>query len=104
MSEKKTVGEGSLLGFTVDSGWYLIEKGSVAVDGVSLTVNKVIDNAFRVMIIPQTSIWTGLTQKNVNDKVNIEFDLIGKYIEKFVSSSAGRTSVTEETLLRHGFI
>ncbi len=104
VAEKRQTGEGYVMSFEGDSGRYLIEKGSVAVDGVSLTVNEVEGNRFRVVIVPHTAALTGLTEKNVNDKVNLEFDIIGKYVEKFVSSR-GRPSTVDEGLLReHGFI
>lgn len=63
---------------------YIIEKGSVAVDGISLTVTAVEENSFSVSVIPHTAAVTTLGFKRVGDKVNIETDLIGKYIEKFV--------------------
>ncbi|QDG53767.1 riboflavin synthase [Persicimonas caeni] len=64
---------------------YLIEKGSVAIDGVSLTVNTVDANRFGVAIIPHTSEHTNLTDYAVGRRVNLESDVIGKYVEKFVS-------------------
>lgn len=102
--EKRAVGEGFLMGFLADSGRYLIEKGSVAIDGVSLTVNKVQGGRFWVMIIPHTATLTGLTEKKVNDRVNLEFDIIGKYVEKFVESRRSDTGVDERTLKDYGFI
>ena len=63
---------------------YIIEKGSVAVDGISLTVTAVEENNFSVSVIPHTAAVTTLGFKRVGDKVNVETDLIGKYIEKFV--------------------
>jgi riboflavin synthase len=102
--EKRATGQGFVLGFLVDSDRYLIEKGSVAVDGVSLTVNRVQNQRFWVMIIPHTALVTGLTQKNVNDKVNVEFDLIAKYVEKFVSSRGRGSGLDEETLKNYGFM
>ena len=102
--ENRSVGQGFLLGFQVDSCRYVVEKGSVAINGVSLTVNKVEGNRFWVMIIPHTANLTGLTQKNINDKVNVEYDIIGKYIEKFVSPGEGKGGVTEKTLRDYGFM
>jgi riboflavin synthase len=102
--EKRPAGPGFALGFQVESSRYLIEKGSVAVDGVSLTVNKVEGNRFQVMIIPHTSLLTGLTLKNINDKVNVEFDLIGKYVEKFVSAPVKESGIREEKLKEYGFL
>ena len=63
---------------------YIIEKGSVAVDGISLTVTAVEENSFSVSVIPHTAAVTTMGFKRVGDKVNVETDLIGKYIEKFV--------------------
>jgi riboflavin synthase len=102
--EKRKVGTGWLLGFQTDSGRYLIDKGSVAVDGVSLTVNRVVGNRFQVMIIPHTSQLTGLTEKNINDTVNVEFDLIGKYVEKFVRATGGDAGIDEQKLREYGFM
>ncbi len=102
--EKRAAGKGFLLGFQADSGRYLVEKGRVAVDGVSLTVNEVEESRFRVMIIPHTATLTGLTVKKVNDKVNLEFDIIGKYVEKFVSGHSSEGGVTESQLKEYGFI
>ncbi|MBM3302617.1 MAG: riboflavin synthase, partial [Deltaproteobacteria bacterium] len=101
--EKRSTGSGYLLGFSVESGRYLVEKGSVAVDGVSLTINRVQGGRFWVMIIPHTAALTGLTEKNINDKVNVEFDLVAKYIEKFVSSGP-QPGLTEQALKEHGFM
>jgi riboflavin synthase len=102
--EKRATGQGFVLGFHVDSDTYLLEKGSVAVDGVSLTVNRVERNRFWVMLIPHTARMTGLTGKPLNAKVNVEFDLIGKYVEKFVSSGRGGSGITEDTLKTYGFM
>ncbi len=102
--EKRPTGPGYLLGFAVDSRKYLVEKGSVTVDGVSLTVNKVTKGRFWVMIIPHTSSETGLTTKLVNDRVNIEYDIIGKYVENFVRLRNHGSELDEEKLRRHGFV
>lgn len=63
---------------------YLIEKGSVAVDGVSLTVLKLRENSFSVSIIPHTHRSTTFKFKKVGDPVNIELDMIGKYVVNFL--------------------
>jgi riboflavin synthase len=102
--ERRSTGQGFLIGFLVDSGRYLIEKGSIAVDGISLTLNRVEEGRFWVMIIPHTALRTGLTQKSVNDRVNVEFDLIGKYVEKFVSSPRKASGLDENTLKEYGFM
>lgn len=104
IAEKRSIAPGFGIAIQVQSARYVIEKGSVAVDGVSLTVNGLDENKFWVMIIPHTSIRTGLTQKKIGDRVNIEFDIIGKYIEKFVSKEKKTSSLTEQTLREYGFI
>jgi riboflavin synthase len=101
--EKRPSGNGFVMGFQADTGRYLIEKGSVALDGVSLTVNKVVGARFHVMIIPHTAGLTGLTDKGIGDRVNVEFDMIGKYVEKFVSSKAGESGIDEKMLKEYGF-
>jgi riboflavin synthase len=85
---------------------YIIEKGSVAIDGISLTVNTVTDEGFSVNIIPHTALETTLQYKKPGDVVNIETDIIGKYVEKLLSgkTSGGEGGVTMELLGRNGFI
>ena len=63
---------------------HIVFKGSIAVDGVSLTIAAVQKQSFRVWIIPHTFQLTVLRQRQVGDPVNIETDLIGKYVEKFI--------------------
>ncbi|MDP4726792.1 MAG: riboflavin synthase, partial [Desulfobacterales bacterium] len=64
---------------------YMIEKGSVAVDGISLTINRCTADLFEVSIIPHTWLATTLRLKKVGAAVNIETDMIGKYVERFFS-------------------
>ncbi len=64
------------------SGKYLIHKGSIAIDGISLTVAEVEGDHFAVWLIPHTVAVTNLNEKKVGDPVNLEFDLLGKYVEK----------------------
>lgn len=63
---------------------YVISKGSIAVDGISLTVAGVKKNSFRIWIIPHTLKMTALRERQVGDMVNLEADLLGKYVEKFL--------------------
>lgn len=63
---------------------YIIFKGSVAVDGISLTVAAVTRGGFRIWIIPHTLEVTALRERSVGDRVNLEADLLGKYVEQFV--------------------
>ena len=87
---------------------YVVEKGSVTVDGISLTVNRCDDQGFEVNVIPQTGRETRILRKKVGDPVNIETDLIGKYVEKLFPKSdepqAKKASLIDEKLLmKHGF-
>jgi riboflavin synthase len=81
---------------------FFIEKGSVAVDGVSLTVNTVDRERFSVMLIPETLERTTLSDRVVGDEVNIEADLIGKYVARLLEGRRGEP-LTEEGILRRGF-
>src|SRR5580698_8453245 len=68
---------------------YLVFKGSITVDGISLTVAAVSRKSFRIWIIPHTYEVTALRERNVGDAVNLEADILGKYVYQF-SSAAGR--------------
>jgi riboflavin synthase len=83
---------------------YIIEKGSVAVDGISLTVNRVESDRFQISIIPHTAKLTTIGFKNIGDPVNIETDLIGKYVERFLSIRSDGPSIDRDFLARNGFI
>ena len=67
---------------------YVIRKGSIAVDGISLTVADVRNKSFRVWIIPHTLEVTALKERKVGDAVNLETDILGKYVERFTSGRA----------------
>lgn len=87
---------------------YIIEKGSIAIDGISLTVAYVDDTCFKVSIIPHTASETTLLSKKAGDLVNLENDVIGKYVEKLMH----RADVPEKTgsrldadfLMKHGYL
>lgn len=79
---------------------YIIEKGSVAIDGVSLTVASVYSDAFAVSLIPHTAGETTLLSKRTGEKVNLECDIVGKYIERFTPSQRG---ITLDFLKENGF-
>lgn len=79
---------------------YIIEKGSIAIDGISLTVAKVERDCFMVSIIPHTLKETVLFEKRIGSMVNLENDMVGKYIEKFLNENKG---ITREFLLENGF-
>jgi riboflavin synthase len=84
---------------------YMIQKGSIAVDGISLTINEVSDNSFNLMIIPHTLKNTTLLFKKVGDYVNLEVDIVGKYVENFLkfNENKGAGGITEDFLRKHGF-
>jgi riboflavin synthase len=82
---------------------YLVEKGSVAVDGISLTVVDVLHNSFTVVIIPHTAKATTLGMKASGDTVNIEVDILGKYVAKFLRKEAGKDAGFMKTLMNEGF-
>ncbi len=103
--------EGDSLWLTVEAPpdvmRYVVPKGSIAVDGISLTVAACGEDAFSVSIIPHTSERTTLAGKAEGDPVNLEADLIGKYVEKLLAPHAGRREashgLTLETLKAHGY-
>jgi riboflavin synthase len=70
---------------------FLVEKGSVAVEGVSLTVNSIRGAEFQVAVIPHTAQNTTLGRRRVGDQVNIEVDIIGKYVQRLMRQGAGNS-------------
>jgi len=81
---------------------YIVEKGSVAVDGISLTVARVASGSFTAALIPHTLEATNLGARQAGDRVNIETDIIGKYVERFMRAGE-LCGLTEEKLRRAGF-
>ena len=69
---------------------YIVFKGSIAVDGISLTVAAVRRKSFEIWIIPHARQVTALQERKVGDAVNLETDLVGKYVERFVSGPWAR--------------
>jgi riboflavin synthase len=85
---------------------YTIEKGSIAVDGISLTINHCGERFFEVNIIPHTASETTLQRKKVGDLINIETDMLAKYVEKFVKGQGkeeNKSTISMDTLRKHGF-
>ncbi|MBO6116871.1 MAG: riboflavin synthase [Ruminococcus sp.] len=83
---------------------YIVEKGSVAIDGISLTVAKVTENSFSVSIIPHTASQTVLSTKKTGDIVNLENDIVAKYVEKLMKPSEPSSGgITMEFLMKNGF-
>jgi riboflavin synthase len=86
---------------------YIVEKGSIAVDGVSLTVASVDQEGFKVSVIPHTGRETTLLQLKIGDAVNLECDIIGKYVEKLLDparyQNVGEAGFSETFLRSNGF-
>jgi len=83
---------------------YIVPKGSVAVDGVSLTVIEMEGSTFSVGLIPATLESTTLGKSREGDQVNIETDILGRYIERFLQSDKEASSLTWEKLSRYGWL
>lgn len=85
---------------------YVAPKGSVAIDGISLTVNVVAEDGFTVNIIPHTTAHTTLKYRQVGDRVNIETDLLAKYVERLLTGrgEAKSSGITLEFLAKSGFM
>ena len=86
---------------------YIINKGSIAIDGISLTVTEVTDDTFTVSLIPHTAKETTLGFKSVGDKVNLETDIIGKYVERmliFHQREDKTAGISKKALFENGFI
>ncbi len=83
---------------------YIVHKGSIAVDGVSLTVAEITGNIFKVAIIPHTFQNTTLANLSTGDFVNIETDILGRYVEKFLSPNNNISNITKNFLQENGFI
>jgi riboflavin synthase len=84
---------------------YIIYKGSVTVDGVSLTVSNINENGFEISIIPLTSLETIILRKKIGDIVNIECDIIGKYVERLINNKCdNKSKITKDYLRLNGFM
>ncbi len=86
---------------------YVVEKGRVTLDGASLTVMRMTDKTFSVSLIPHTKEMVTLGKKNIGDFINVETDLIGKYVERLLNFSVPEekkeSKITMEFLLENGF-
>ena len=82
---------------------YLVPKGSVAIDGVSLTVNQPRGKRFQVTLVPHTLEKTLLGARRAGDRLNIEADILGKYVRHF-SAASGNGTIDEDFLKQHGFL
>ncbi len=109
LKERKPVGRSLRLSFEMAPEMirFVIEKGSIAVNGISLTVNGVSNTGFEVNIVPHTASMTTLADLRIGAEVNIETDLIGKYVHRLVhpqeeENGAGK-GIDLDLLRRHGF-
>ena len=82
---------------------YIVKKGSIAVNGISLTVADINTNVVEIAVIPHTFENTNLKVLQIGDYVNIETDILAKYVEKFLSTSDNRTGISMEFLMENGF-
>lgn len=82
---------------------YIVEKGSVAIDGVSLTIAYVDEQIFKVSVIPHTQEETTLVKKKIGDVVNLENDMIVKYVEKLMGQGKPKGGLTLDSLVANGF-
>ena len=86
---------------------YIVEKGSITIDGISLTVAEVDSRSFAVSVIPHTGVHTTLLEKKPGDTVNLETDMVGKYVEKLLGykeqEQKPKSNITMEFLMEHGF-
>ena len=86
---------------------YIVEKGSITIDGISLTVAQVDSRSFAVSVIPHTGMHTTLLEKKPGESVNLETDMIGKYVEKLLGyqeqEQKPKSNITMEFLMENGF-
>jgi riboflavin synthase len=90
--------------FSIDRKAYLTEKGSIAINGVSLTIAEVKDDYLRVYLIPLTLKATDLSSKKTGDLVNIEFDILSKYSLQNPMPVQGKSKIDINFLKEHGFL
>lgn len=110
VKERRSAGDFTLFSFSLDSVLtkYVVEKGSITINGVSLTVNSCERDRFSVSIIPHTLAVTTLGLLREGDRVNIEVDIIGKYVEKLLTAdkagAPAQTRINPGFLADHGFL
>ena len=105
ISEKRTLGDSSFYRIKAPKEVlrYVVLKGSIAIDGISLTITDLTESDFGVVIIPHTSTITTMGFKKVGDKVNIEVDILGKYVERILLYRENK-GITMDSLKEYGFI
>lgn len=110
VEERTAHGDFTLFSFSLDKGLtkYIVEKGSITINGVSLTVNSSEEDRFSISIIPHTLAVTTLGELRQGDRVNIEVDIIGKYVEKLLglksTGQQGDRGISTSFLADHGFL
>lgn len=112
IKDRKPSGNATIVTIEVPSSLhpYMIEKGSIAVDGISLTINQIASTCIDVSVIPHTGILTTIGWKKKGDVVNLEADMIGKYVERFLShyheapKKTSGSSIDMELLAKTGFL
>jgi len=105
---RSKVNSGGMLKFEIEAPAqvtkFLVDKGSVAVDGISLTVVDIMKDGFTLVIIPHTAKLTTLGTKGPGETVNIETDILGKYVAKFFNREEDRDSRFKKTLMEGGYL
>lgn len=89
--------------FETDNTKYIVNKGSIAINGISLTVAEVNETCFKIAIIPHTFNNTNLKSAQIGEIVNIETDILGRYVEKFLSPDNNTSKISMEFLRENGF-
>jgi riboflavin synthase len=92
------------IGFQPDIAQYLIHKGSIAVEGISLTVAALNEESFDIAVIPKTWEMTNLSYLSSGDAVNLETDVIAKYVERMIQTRTSDPRIDMDTLKRTGFL
>jgi len=83
---------------------FVVKKGSIAVNGISLTVMEISSNIMTVSIIPETWSETNIAELKIGDKINIETDMLGKYVYKMLEVSSENSSISKDFLAENGFV
>ncbi len=109
LAERREVSGNIVFAFTFPREFarYVVEKGSIAIDGISLTVNAVFADSFAVNVIPHTAEKTTLREKAVGDAVNIEVDILAKYVERLLGRDgerAEKSGLSLDILAKSGFL
>lgn len=108
IAQQRKIGDNTVFSFRVPRDFirFIAPKGSVAIDGISLTVNEVTADSFTVNIIPHTAASTTLHQRRQGDEVNIETDILAKYVDRLFGTrgSGEGGGVTLELLAKKGFV